>query len=59
MIAKPPGVGPLSPPQPVNPSTDILEKITAQKICTDYICVLHEDRFLLADIAASGSAGPL
>ena len=35
MIAKPLGVGPLSPPQPVNPrkpSTEILERMTAEKI---------------------------
>jgi hypothetical protein len=32
MIAKLAGVGPLSPPQPVSPKTEILEKITAEKI---------------------------
>ena len=32
MIAKLPGVGPLSPPQPVNPRTEILDKMTGQKI---------------------------
>jgi hypothetical protein len=31
VIAKLPGVGPLSPPQAVNPRTEILEKMTAQK----------------------------
>jgi hypothetical protein len=32
VIAKLPGVGPLSPPQPVNPKIEMLEKITTRKI---------------------------
>ena len=31
MTAKLPGVGPLSPPQPVNPRTQILDKRTVEK----------------------------
>jgi hypothetical protein len=32
MIAKPPGVGPLSPPQPASPRIDILDKKAKHRI---------------------------